>query len=71
MAAQLHFAEDTFALHFLFERLERLIDVVITDLNEHALRPSQVQLLFLHENTTVMLLQRATPMRREDFDPTL
>jgi hypothetical protein len=35
---QLHFAENALALHFLFERLERLVDVIITneDLHEKA-----------------------------------
>ena len=35
MAAQLHLAEDTFPLHFLLERLERLIDIVVTNENLH------------------------------------
>src|SRR5690348_9353022 len=29
MAAELHFAENAFALHLLFQRLERLIDIVV------------------------------------------
>jgi hypothetical protein len=35
MATQLHLAEDPFPLHLLFERLERLIDIVITNENLH------------------------------------
>ncbi len=31
MVAALHLAEETFALHLLLQRLQRLIDVVITD----------------------------------------
>ncbi len=33
MIATLHFAESAFPLHLLFERLQRLIDVVIADEN--------------------------------------
>jgi hypothetical protein len=33
--AELHLAENPFPLHLLFERLERLIDIVITDQNLH------------------------------------
>jgi hypothetical protein len=36
MAAQLHFAENTLALHLLFQRLEGLVDVIVTDKNLHA-----------------------------------
>jgi hypothetical protein len=36
MAAQLHLAEDAFALHLLLEGLEGLIDVVVADENLHA-----------------------------------
>jgi hypothetical protein len=36
MAAELHLAEDTLSLHFLLQRLEGLIDVVIADENLHA-----------------------------------
>ena len=35
MPPQLHFAENTLPLHLLFERLERLIDVVITHEDLH------------------------------------
>ncbi len=35
MAAQLHFPENPLALHLLLERLERLVDVVVTDENLH------------------------------------
>ncbi len=31
MVATLHLTEETFALHLLFQRLQRLIDVVIAD----------------------------------------
>jgi len=36
MAAELHLAEDALALHLLFQRLEGLVDVVVTDENLHA-----------------------------------
>ena len=36
MAAELHFAEDALALHLLFQHLEGLVDIVITDENLHA-----------------------------------
>src|SRR5664279_4013268 len=36
MAAELHLAENTLALHLLFQRLEGLIDIVIADENLHA-----------------------------------
>ena len=39
MATQFHFAEDTFALHFLLQGFERLIDIVITDENLHVVVP--------------------------------
>ena len=39
MAAELHLAEETFALHLL-QRLEGLVDIVVTDENLH------VELLF-------------------------
>jgi peptide deformylase len=35
MATQLHLAKNTFALHLLFKRLERLIDIVVTNDNLH------------------------------------
>ncbi len=35
MAPQLHFPKHAFALQFLFERLQRLIDIVITNENLH------------------------------------
>ena len=35
MATQLHLAEHALALHLLLERLERLVDVVVTDDNLH------------------------------------
>jgi hypothetical protein len=35
MPAQLHLTEDTFPLHLLLERLQRLIDVVVTNENLH------------------------------------
>jgi hypothetical protein len=36
MPAKLHLAENTFALHLLFQRLEGLIDIIIADENLHA-----------------------------------
>jgi hypothetical protein len=30
-APQFHFAENTFALHFLFERAQGLVDIVVAD----------------------------------------
>jgi hypothetical protein len=44
VATQLHFAEDAFTLHLLLERLQRLVNVIVTDLNEHAVRPSSFRL---------------------------
>jgi hypothetical protein len=35
VAAELHFAENTFPLHLLFQRFERLIDIVVTNQNLH------------------------------------
>ena len=35
MATQLHLAENTFALHFFLERLERLIDIIVANENLH------------------------------------
>jgi hypothetical protein len=35
MFAELHLAEDTFALHLLFQRLEGLVDIVVSDENLH------------------------------------
>lgn len=35
MTAQLHLAKDAFALHFLLQRFERLIDIVVTNQNLH------------------------------------
>ena len=36
MAAELHLAEETFALHLFLQRLEGLVDIVVTDENLHA-----------------------------------
>jgi hypothetical protein len=36
MTAELHLAENTFALHLLLERLESLIDVIVANENLHA-----------------------------------
>ena len=36
MAAQLHLAEHTFALHLLLQHPQRLVDIVVTDENLHA-----------------------------------
>jgi hypothetical protein len=35
MATELHFTEDALALHFLLQRLERLIDIVVANQNLH------------------------------------
>jgi hypothetical protein len=35
MPAQLHFAKDPLPLHLLLERLQRLVDVVVTNENLH------------------------------------
>ena len=35
MAAKLHLAEDALALHFFLERLQGLIDIVVTDDDLH------------------------------------
>jgi len=35
MAAELHLAEETFALHLLLQRLEGLVDIVVADENLH------------------------------------
>jgi hypothetical protein len=43
--AELHFAEDAFALHPLLQHLEGLVDVVVSDENLHA--------AFLHEIKSV------------------
>jgi hypothetical protein len=40
VAAKLHFAENALALHLLLERLEGLVDVVVTDENLQAKVPS-------------------------------
>src|SRR5271155_4251263 len=36
MAAKLHLAENTLALHLLFQRLEGLVDIVVANENLHA-----------------------------------
>jgi hypothetical protein len=36
VAAELHLAENALALHLLLQRLESLVDVVVTDENLHA-----------------------------------
>ena len=36
MAAELHLAEETFALHLLLQCLEGLVDIVVADENLHA-----------------------------------
>jgi hypothetical protein len=40
MAAKFHLAKDAFALHFLLQRLERLIDIVVANQNLHAFFPA-------------------------------
>jgi len=39
MFAEPHLAEDTFALHLLLQRLEGLVDIVVTDENLHVVFP--------------------------------
>jgi hypothetical protein len=39
MAADLHFTEDTLTLQFLLERLQRLINIVVTNDDLHAAQP--------------------------------
>jgi hypothetical protein len=36
VAAKLHLAEDALALHLLLQRLEGLVDIIVTDENLHA-----------------------------------
>jgi hypothetical protein len=36
MAAEFHLAEDALALHLLLKHLEGLVDIVVTDENQHA-----------------------------------
>ena len=36
MFAELHLAEDAFALHLLLQRSEGLVDIVVTDKNLHS-----------------------------------
>jgi hypothetical protein len=43
MPAELHFAKNAFALHLLLERLQRLIDIVVTDENLHLAACSLVE----------------------------
>ena len=40
MAAELHLAENAFALELLLERLQRLVDVIVTNENLHRLANS-------------------------------
>ena len=37
MLAELHLAEDAFALHLLLQHLEGLVDIVVTDENLHGI----------------------------------
>jgi hypothetical protein len=43
MAAQLHLAKNTLALHLLLERLERLIDIVVANQNLHLAAYSRIR----------------------------
>src|SRR5262249_60691465 len=56
MTAQLHLAEDALALHLFLQRLEGLVDVVVTNENLHA--------SFL----AVVSNGRSPPMRRLERD---
>ena len=40
MFAELHLAEDAFALHSLLQYLEGLVDIVVSDENLHVVYPS-------------------------------
>ncbi len=51
MPAKLHFAEHAFTLKFLFQRLQRLIDVVITNENLHLADNSCWLLRLKNKNT--------------------
>ena len=48
MAAELHLAEDALALQLLLQYPERLVDIVVTDENLHALFLSSLEQLKKH-----------------------
>jgi hypothetical protein len=39
MSTEFHFPEDALALHFFLQRLESLVDIVVTDENLHLVIP--------------------------------
>jgi hypothetical protein len=45
MAAELHLAEDALALHLFLQRLEGLVDIVVTDENLHVARSFSIERL--------------------------
>ena len=47
MLAKLHLAEDAFALHLPLQRLERLIDIVVSNENLHAQLLCSLRIFFL------------------------
>ena len=57
---QLHLAEDALALHLLLERLEGLIDVVVSDLNQQAVVVLGLGLSDLDERRRGLRARRAT-----------
>jgi hypothetical protein len=44
MAAKSHLAENTFALHLLFQHPQRLVDIVVTDENLHERSSSMLRM---------------------------
>ncbi len=76
MVATLHFAEETFTLHLLLERFQRLIDVVIADHDLNYLKlsigfPAGSGMIFKTQmtpkRTQTLLLGMRTPARRVIF----
>jgi hypothetical protein len=49
MAAELHLAEDTLALHLLLESAERLVDIVVADDDLHGEKALLSDLIRVHE----------------------
>jgi hypothetical protein len=45
VAAELHLAEETFALHLLLQRLKGLVDIVVADENLHVVSLSIKRLI--------------------------
>ena len=63
MAAELHLAEDALTLHFLLQRFERLIDIVVTNQNLHLAAISCLN----HTPTigTCRIIRNGLPRRKE------